>query len=57
MRRRIRYVQNLTKRPAMLGRDFEKATYSDIEAVILAHGRLKLTDFTKSPFKILSTSD
>ena len=38
----------------MLGKDFEKATRSDIEAVILAHGRLNLTDFAKSLFKIMT---
>jgi integrase/recombinase XerD len=54
MPRRIRYIQNLTKLAAMLGKDFEKATKSDIEAAILAHGRLTLTDYTKSLFKIMT---
>ena len=53
--RRIRYLQNLTKLAAMLGsKDFKEATRSDIESVILQHGRLKLAEDTKVLFKVMT---
>jgi integrase len=52
--RRIRYLQNMSKLAAILQVDFEKATKSQIEAVILKHGRLDLADETKIQFKIMT---
>jgi integrase/ribosomal protein L37E len=51
--RRIRYLQNLSKLAVFLKFDFGKAKRSDIETVILAHGRLKLAVETKVQFKIM----
>ena len=51
--RRIRYLQNLSKLAVFLQFDFGKAKRSDIETVLLAHGRLKLAVETKVQFKIM----
>jgi len=40
--RRTRYLQNMSKLAAILQVDFEEATKSQIESVILKHGRLDL---------------
>jgi len=42
--RRIRYLIELTRLASMLRMDFEQATKTDIEKVILEHGRLDVTD-------------
>jgi integrase len=52
--RRIRYLQNLSKLAAILQAEFEKATRSQIESVMLKHGRLDLADETKIQFKIMT---
>ena len=51
--RRTRYLQNMSKLAAILQVDFEEATKSQIESVILKHGRLDLADETKVQFKIM----
>ncbi len=52
--RRIRYLHNMSKLAAFLQTDFKKATRSQIESVILKHGRLDLADETKIQFKIMT---
>ena len=52
--RRIRYLQQMSKLAAFLQVDFRKATRSQIESVILKHGRLDLADETKVQFKIMT---
>ena len=52
--RRVRYLIDLTRLAEMLAsKDFEKATKADIERLILEHGRLDLSDATKSGFKVI----
>jgi integrase/recombinase XerD len=51
--RRIRYLQNMSKLAAMLHVNFSQATKSQIETVVLNHGRLDLADETKTQFKIM----
>jgi hypothetical protein len=50
--RRIRYLIELTKLASMLSIDFEKASRSDIEKVILEHRRLDVSENTKADFKV-----
>jgi integrase/recombinase XerD len=53
--RRVRYLIDLTRLAEMLAtKDFEIATKADIERLILAHGRLGLSDATKSGFKVIT---
>jgi integrase/recombinase XerD len=53
--RRIRYLQNLTKLAAMLGKtEFEKASKDDIERIMLEHGRLDLAEETKALFRVMT---
>jgi site-specific recombinase XerD len=42
----------LTRLAAILSIDFEKATKHDIEKVILEHGRLDISENTKTDFKV-----
>ena len=46
--RRIRYLVELTRLASMLSIDFEKATRRDTEKVILEHGRLEISENTKT---------
>jgi site-specific recombinase XerD len=50
--RRIRYLVELTRLAATLSIDFEKVTKHDIEKVILEHGRLGISENTKTDFKV-----
>lgn len=50
--RRIRYLIELTRLASMLRMDFDQATKTDIEKVILEHGRLDVTDNTKADFEV-----
>jgi len=51
--RRIRYLIDLTRLADMLSaKDFENASKESIEKVILEHGRLNLSDATKSRFRV-----
>jgi len=50
--RRIRYLVELTRLASMLHVDFEKASRNDLEKVILEHGRLDISDNTRSDFKV-----
>jgi site-specific recombinase XerD/ribosomal protein L37E len=53
--RRIRYLQNLTKLATMLGKtEFQKAKRTDIERILLEHGRLDLAEDTKALFRVMT---
>lgn len=51
---RIKYAFNLAKLASMLnGKDFEKASRSDLEAAIREHGRLGLSEETDTTFRVM----